>query len=129
MKNSSNVKSLQYWGLLTFWNQRFATFNNLGLKPQAIDKYIKNPHTISMKMREPHQNKNPHTLRETGIKTKMEQPPFDFAISITGWLFHFSFFILIHISTLRLDQALQLSSLDKALQPILQLNISKYRLL
>jgi hypothetical protein len=42
MKNSSNVKSLQYWGLLTFWNQRFSTFNNLGLKPQAIDKYMKN---------------------------------------------------------------------------------------
>jgi hypothetical protein len=41
MKNSSNDKSLQYWGLLSFWKQRFSTFDNLGFKPQAIEKYTR----------------------------------------------------------------------------------------
>ena len=42
MKNSSKDKSLQYWGLLSFWDQGFSSFNNLGLKPQAIENTCEN---------------------------------------------------------------------------------------
>ena len=40
MKNSSKDKSLQYWGLLSFWDQGFSSFNNLGFKPQAIESLM-----------------------------------------------------------------------------------------